>query len=158
MFITECVKLAVVSLYCCLRVWMWLKGSRVFIQENGSAHCRLGNDLPKPKRSTADTTCGESPIGCGRRCTARANDGIGRRARTVPQSRALIGPCRALQRTTLRCVWCVQVVNSSKQLLLIPRSVVGKNYIYAGWNKNKTKKILKLFYTGTSCRAWYSFW
>lgn len=34
-----------VCLHCCLRVWLSLKGWTVFIQENGSAYCSLGNEL-----------------------------------------------------------------------------------------------------------------
>lgn len=79
--------------------------------------------------------------------------GLDKEPNDPPETWSLIGCCQTVCGVHGWCVWCVQVVNSSEQLLLIPHSVVAKTTLMLV--REQKWVFLRLFYGFVSCQSWW---
>lgn len=125
----------VVSLCCWCLIWLWLKGSTVFIQENNSAYCRLGSELLNQVVHSEHHMWEELDwLWTALQSQNKQQDWM--RNTDSSANWSLIGYCHTTYDVHDCGLWCVHIVNSYEQLKLIPCSVVVKTtFVLFSWEK-----------------------
>ena len=108
-----------------------IKGSHSIYPRKWFCLLRTGKWALKPDAPQPIPHVEGTGLVVSKRCWGRANYRIGRGTHFSPEAWSLIGCCQKVCGAQGWCVWCVQVVNSSEHLLLIPRFSCGNNYFVA---------------------------